>query len=52
MTMNPQRLISALVSILHNLFPAIWIGGLVVLAFAFLPALKKSGLDEKNAWLR
>ncbi len=43
--MNPQLLLPTLVSTLHNLFTAVWIGGMAVLAFAFLPALKKSSLD-------
>lgn len=46
--MNPQLLLPTLISTLHNLFTAIWIGGMVVLAFAFLPALKKSTLDGKT----
>ena len=46
--MNPQLLLPTLISTLHNLFTAIWIGGMIMLAFAFLPALKKSALDGKT----
>lgn len=46
--MNPQLLLPTVISTLHNLFTAIWIGGMIVLAFAFLPALKKSTLDGKT----
>lgn len=46
--MNPQLLLPTLISTLHNLFTAIWIGGMIVLAFTFLPALKKSSLDGKT----
>jgi putative copper export protein len=38
--MNPQQLIPTIIATLHNLFTAAWIGGMLVLAFAVLPALR------------
>ncbi len=35
-------IVFTIVSLLHNLFTAIWIGGMVVLAFAVLPSIKGS----------
>ncbi|MCZ7533844.1 MAG: hypothetical protein M5U23_10610 [Acidimicrobiia bacterium] len=40
-----NTVVFVLVTFLHNLFTAIWIGGLMVAALSFLPALKET-LDE------
>ncbi|GER80240.1 MAG: hypothetical protein JETCAE02_06920 [Anaerolineaceae bacterium] len=40
--MPPQTLVFALVSFLHDLFTIIWMGGIVVAAAVFLPAVKES----------
>ena len=45
--MNPQLLIPTVVTTLHNLFTAIWVGGMIVLALAVLPALRKTTTDGK-----
>jgi putative copper export protein len=38
--MTPQVFVFALVTFFHDLFTAIWMGGLIVSALAFLPAVK------------
>lgn len=38
--MTPQMFVFALVSFFHDLFTAIWMGGLIVSTLAFLPAVK------------
>ncbi len=43
--MNPQLIMGTIVSFLHDLFTAVWIGGMFILLFVTLPGLKKSGLD-------
>ncbi len=40
--MTPQTIVFALVSFFHDLFTAIWMGGLIVSALAFLPAVKEA----------
>ncbi len=45
--MNPQLIMGTIVSFLHDLFTAVWIGGMFILLFVTLPGLKKSGLDAK-----
>lgn len=40
--MNPQLFVPAIISTLHDLFTAIWIGGMIVLAWAILPGLRKA----------
>ena len=49
--MTIHDLIFGTASFLHNLFTAIWMGGLIVTAISFLPALKESlgpGPQVKN----
>ena len=38
----PQQLIFGIVRSLHDLFTAVWIGGLVATGLAFMPAVKRS----------
>ena len=38
--MPPKLIIFALVSFFHNLFTALWIGGLIVTAISFMPSVK------------
>ncbi|MCD4751573.1 MAG: hypothetical protein K8R40_00695 [Anaerolineaceae bacterium] len=45
--MNPQLIMGTVMTFLHDLFTAVWIGGLFVLLFSTLPGLKKAGLDMK-----
>lgn len=45
--MNPQMIMTAIITFLHDFFTAVWIGGLFVLLFSTLPGLKKAGLDMK-----
>ncbi len=45
--MNPQMIMTAVITFLHDFFTAVWIGGLFVLLFSTLPGLKKAGLDMK-----
>ncbi len=40
--MNPKILIFSLVTMLHDLFTAIWIGGMLVTLAAFLPTLQST----------
>lgn len=40
--MTAKIIIFALVSFFHDLFTAIWIGGLIVTALAFMPAVKEA----------
>lgn len=40
--MTPQTIVFALVSFFHNLFTAIWMGGLLVTVLAYLPAVKNT----------
>ncbi|MHA1449453.1 MAG: hypothetical protein ACTSP4_08545 [Candidatus Hodarchaeales archaeon] len=37
-----NALLPALVTLLHDLFTAIWIGGMIVLAFIILPSIRKT----------
>jgi putative copper export protein len=46
--MNPQIILPVILSTLHNLFTAVWIGGMIALAFASLPALKQTITDGKT----
>lgn len=43
-----QIALPVLVTFLHDLFTAIWIGGLIVLGVTVLPALKKQKLNYKE----
>ena len=45
--MNPQMIMIAVITFLHDFFTAVWIGGLFVLLFSTLPGLKKAGFDIK-----
>lgn len=45
--MNPQIILPVIIATLHNLFTAIWIGGMITLAFVNLPALKQTITDTK-----
>lgn len=38
----PKQLIIGIVRSLHDLFTAVWIGGLIASGFAFMPALKRT----------
>ncbi len=38
--MTGEIIVFALVSFFHNLFTAIWMGGLIVTALAFMPSVK------------
>ena len=38
----PKQLIFGMIRSLHDLFTAVWIGGLVATGFAFMPAMKHS----------
>ena len=40
--MTPQTIVFALVSFFHDLFTAIWMGGLLVTVLAYLPAVKNA----------
>ncbi|MBN1304395.1 MAG: hypothetical protein JXA13_08165 [Anaerolineales bacterium] len=40
--MTPQMVVFALVSFFHDLFTAIWMGGLLVSVLAFLPAVSET----------
>ena len=40
--MPEKTIISALVTFLHDLFTAVWIGGLITLGLTVLPSVKKS----------
>jgi len=40
--MTPQMIVFALVSFFHDLFSAIWMGGLLVTVLAYLPAVKNA----------
>ena len=40
--MTPQIIVFALVSFFHDLFTAIWMGGLIVSVLAFMPAVKEA----------
>ena len=46
--MTIQIALPVLVMFLHNLFTAIWIGGLIVLAVTVLPAIKKQKEQYKD----
>lgn len=39
--MKPEIAVAALMTFLHNLFTALWIGGMLALALAVMPAAKK-----------
>ena len=45
--MNPQLIFGTLITFFHDLFTAIWIGGMFVLLFVTLPSLKKADLGIK-----
>jgi len=45
--MNPQLMMGTLITFLHDLFTAVWIGGLFILLFVTLPGLKKADLGIK-----
>ena len=40
--MTPQTIVFSLVSFFHDLFTAIWMGGLLVTVLAYLPAVKNA----------
>lgn len=40
--MTPQIFVFALVSFFHNLFTAIWMGGMIITTLAFIPAMKEA----------
>lgn len=46
--MNMQILLPVLVTFLHDLFTAIWIGGLIVLGVTVLPAIRKQKQQTKE----
>lgn len=46
--MNPQIILPTVISTLHDIFTAVWIGGMIVLAWAILPALRKMIPDSKE----
>jgi len=50
----PNLVIPTIVRSLHNIFTSIWIGGMLVTALSFLPALRKEISDKKlrNAVIR
>jgi putative copper export protein len=39
--MSTQTIVFALVTFLHDLFTAVWIGGLITLGFTVMPSTKK-----------
>ena len=50
----PNLVIPTVVRSLHNIFTSLWIGGMLVTALSFLPALRKEISDKKlqNAVIR
>ncbi|MDG6223113.1 MAG: hypothetical protein IAX21_01995 [Candidatus Bathyarchaeota archaeon] len=46
--MSIQIAIPVLVTFLHNLFTAIWIGGLIILATIVFPAMRKQNEQDKE----
>jgi putative copper export protein len=46
--MNMQIVLPVLVTFLHDLFTAIWIGGLIVLGVTVLPVIRKQKQQTKE----
>jgi len=44
----PKILVFGIVKSLHDLFTALWVGGILTTAIAFMPTLRKSGLNSSH----